>query len=536
MGIRFDKVTVLIFLVSVSATFYTAHYLYKKELSNALQLFHSDVEKYASFIKVESERSLTLLMTLKNLLEVSTIRRNGFDSLAEEALDNYPQLQGVAWVPLVAHADRARYEASKQETVPGFEFKEQNGEQLVTAGVKDFYLPVMYQLSRSKDTSSVGLDLSYGRFKTALEELGPENYLVDMLPDYSKELKKDEEAEYYLTVFMPIYQKNEIGAQNFTGLLIGGISIQPLLANFLSDERHRHIDLVVADMTTDKRTFILNLSDDFDESELLSEYEYVTEMQLAGDRRWVVMAEPTNQYMALVISNSWQSAIAIGLIINFLLPAYIYNLRTRNATVQRLVKEQTARLETANEKLEKLSRTDSLTLLANRRHFDDTLKAEWFRAMRDKKPLSLILCDVDFFKKYNDYYGHADGDVCLQQVALSFRSCFTRSGDVVARFGGEEFAAILPATVLVDETLIARCNQVINELALEHKGSEICSHVTVSLGGCTMIPSENLTIGQMIRTADKALYQAKAQGRNQGVVYDFDPDHVKQGVFQPVTR
>ena len=534
MGFRFDKVTLLIFLVGISVTLYTAHYLHQKDVDSALQLFHSDVERYASFLKVESERSLTLLNTLKNLLEVSTVRRNGFDVLAEEALNNYPQLKGMAWAPLVTHSDRERYELAKRESSPEFEFKKQQGDTLVRAPDKEFYLPVMYQLSRSSAPVFLGLDLYSGSFYEEIKALGPGQFWIDMLPDTSGKVNAEGEVEFYLTVFMPTFHFNEnTQKQEFGGLLIGGVSIQPLLANFLANERQRHVDLVVADMTSADRTVILNMTDDEDGGELLSEYEYISEMQLVGNRRWVIMAEPTSHFMDLVEPKSWVSAMIIGFAVNVLLAAYIYSLRTRNATVQRLVKQQTARLETANEKLEKLSRTDSLTLLANRRHFDETLKAEWGRAMRDKAPISLILCDVDYFKKYNDCYGHAEGDICLQQVALALRSCFTRSSDVVARFGGEEFAAILPATVLSDSALVDRCNLVVNELRLEHQGSEISPYLTVSLGGCTMVPSENLTIEQMIRTADKALYQAKGQGRNRSVVYDFSPEGGGNGVVQP---
>lgn len=172
-------------------------------------------------------------------------------------------------------------------------------------------------------------------------------------------------------------------------------------------------------------------------------------------------------------------------------------------------------LAEANSQLEKISRIDGLTKIANRRYFDEILKSESSRLSRTSIPLSLILCDIDYFKDYNDTYGHPAGDSCLQRVAQSIESSFSRAGDLVARYGGEEFAVILSnvdrETAL---TLAESLRKNIEKLKVEHNSSEVAKVVTISVGVTTLIPDENTSIPMIIDKADKALYLAKRAGRN----------------------
>lgn len=169
-----------------------------------------------------------------------------------------------------------------------------------------------------------------------------------------------------------------------------------------------------------------------------------------------------------------------------------------------------------NHKLEQLSRTDALTNISNRRYFDETLEAETRRQSRQGTPLTLMICDIDFFKQYNDSYGHQAGDACLQQVASSINSSFSRvGGDLVARYGGEEFAVILPNVDKTNALILAeKMRENIEKLALEHNASSIASVVTLSIGVTTLEPNMNASISVIIKNADDALYSAKAAGRN----------------------
>ncbi len=172
-------------------------------------------------------------------------------------------------------------------------------------------------------------------------------------------------------------------------------------------------------------------------------------------------------------------------------------------------------LEVANQELQRLATLDGLTQLANRRCFDEYLDREWRRQAREKAPLSLILCDVDFFKLYNDTYGHQAGDECLKQMASTIRCAVKRPSDLVARYGGEEFVVILPNTDAVGALQVAQ--QVhfrVTSLKMAHAKSSISKFVTVSLGVSSMIPGAESNPAMLIAAADKALYQAKAQGRD----------------------
>ncbi|MFO7666224.1 MAG: diguanylate cyclase [Desulfobacterales bacterium] len=180
-----------------------------------------------------------------------------------------------------------------------------------------------------------------------------------------------------------------------------------------------------------------------------------------------------------------------------------------------------AQLREANDALLRLATTDALTGIANRRAFDEYLEREWKRMLREKMPLSLIMCDIDYFKKYNDLYGHQAGDSCLYDVAQALHNCMLRPGDFVARYGGEEFVVILPGTPVEGALHIAeQIRSAVRKLTISHAGSEVDSFVTLSLGVAHGVPSSETNANDVLQTADTALYKAKKQGRNRVVVAD----------------
>ncbi|MBB6453100.1 diguanylate cyclase (GGDEF)-like protein/PAS domain S-box-containing protein [Salirhabdus euzebyi] len=185
-------------------------------------------------------------------------------------------------------------------------------------------------------------------------------------------------------------------------------------------------------------------------------------------------------------------------------------------------KEMERNLQKLNEELQKLSAIDGLTNIPNRRYFDNYLQKQWDHAKRNQASLSLIMLDIDFFKKYNDTYGHLMGDTCLKKVAASIQHKLYRSLDVVARYGGEEFAVILPETKLKDALAIAeRIRRGIESLHISHASSEVSDDVTISIGVASLIPRDSESVEMFITTADQALYRAKNNGRNQ-VQYNQD--------------
>jgi len=166
--------------------------------------------------------------------------------------------------------------------------------------------------------------------------------------------------------------------------------------------------------------------------------------------------------------------------------------------------------------LEALSSIDGLTDIPNRRKFDEVIENEWHRARRESKPLSLILIDIDFFKKFNDTYGHATGDECLRRVAHALQKMIQRPADLVARFGGEEFVAVLPDTELEGAVYIAEKMRLsIESLNISHEQNKAAKHVTISIGVVTTIPKGDMLPIALIENTDKCLYEAKEAGRNQ---------------------
>lgn len=186
-----------------------------------------------------------------------------------------------------------------------------------------------------------------------------------------------------------------------------------------------------------------------------------------------------------------------------------YIMLFRDVTVQK-------RLE---DRLRELSTTDGLTLLANRRAFDEALEQGWHRAMRSGEPMSLLMIDIDYFKPYNDHYGHPAGDRCLQQVADVLRATVTHEGALVARYGGEEFSVILPHADKAEAGMLAETlRQRIEALDIPHRGSPDAGRITASIGISTRTPPQISDVGELMHSADQALYRAKQRGRNSVVV------------------
>lgn len=195
-------------------------------------------------------------------------------------------------------------------------------------------------------------------------------------------------------------------------------------------------------------------------------------------------------------------------------------LRAKIKAMQRIIQMRTSlvvltrKLDTANQELKRLSASDGLTGIANRRMFDEQIAIEWRRARRQTSSLALLMCDVDFFKLFNDTYGHQAGDDCLRQVAGTIQRNLERPSDIAARYGGEEFAVILPDTEIAGAFYVAeKIRHAIHELKQPH-ASTAYGQVTISVGVAALIPDKENSFNDLIQAADRALYRAKDEGRN----------------------
>ena len=186
---------------------------------------------------------------------------------------------------------------------------------------------------------------------------------------------------------------------------------------------------------------------------------------------------------------------------------FMFDITERKETEEKLIRLQ--------KEFQELSFKDGLTGVANRRMFDSVMEVEWANARRNRQPLSLIFLDIDYFKQYNDRYGHLEGDECLKTVAQALSATATRARDFFARFGGEEFVLVLPETDAKAAVKVAdRCRNAIFKLQIPHEGSGVSQILTVSLGVGTTIPTHDAEPKPFIEAVDRLLYQAKDKGRN----------------------
>jgi diguanylate cyclase (GGDEF)-like protein len=189
--------------------------------------------------------------------------------------------------------------------------------------------------------------------------------------------------------------------------------------------------------------------------------------------------------------------------------------KAREDELARLVEERTRELAAANETLRRLAVLDGLTGIANYRRFQEVLEEEWRRALRGASPLSVLMIDIDFFKDFNDAYGHQAGDDCLKKVAGVLTESVSRPGDLVSRYGGEEFAVMLAGANAEGAGRVAeKIKAAVFALALPHSGAPAWGRVTISVGVGSLVPSESTRAEELVATADRALYRAKRAGRN----------------------
>ena len=312
-----------------------------------------------------------------------------------------------------------------------------------------------------------------------------------------KDRHEKNELERSVKLFQSIYEKAPIGVAllDSTG--------RPVVSNLKLQEMLGYSEKELSNMTfsdfsdAEDATTNMALLDDLINGKIES---YQLEKRYYRKDGELIWGDVTS---ALFSSTDPQSFFVIGMVADI--------------TERKMAEQQ---LQKAYQEMEYLSNRDGLTNIANRRYFDQYLSSEWQRATRNSKSLALIILDIDFYKPFNDTYGHLAGDNCLKQIARILEETVKRSTDVAARYGGEEFAVILPETDLCGANVVANHIQTaISALQIPHKGSHINKFVTVSIGVATTMPDMDWEPVDLINKTDKALYQAKQNGRNRVELY-----------------
>ncbi|MET4162627.1 diguanylate cyclase (GGDEF)-like protein/PAS domain S-box-containing protein [Marinobacterium sp. MBR-111] len=275
-----------------------------------------------------------------------------------------------------------------------------------------------------------------------------------------------------------------------------GPQIEPLLG--WSQESWVSVDDWATRMHPDDREWVVNFCVSQSQSGVDHEADYRA-LTASGDYVWI------RDVVHVVRDEAGEVEALVG---------FMFDISERKRTEQELLRLQ--------KELEELSLRDGLTGVANRRHLDQILEQEWERAQRHNQPLSLAIFDIDYFKQYNDCYGHLQGDECLKQVAQLLQAAI-RSGDFLARFGGEEFVLVLPQTDRVAaQRVIQRCYEQLAKAGIAHIDSPISEQLTFSCGLGSCLPGAIETLEAFVERVDRSLYEAKHRNRNALVIADTD--------------
>lgn len=273
-----------------------------------------------------------------------------------------------------------------------------------------------------------------------------------------------------------------------------GPQIEPLLG--WSQESWVSVDDWATRMHPDDREWVVNFCVSQSQSGVDHEADYRA-LTASGDYVWI------RDVVHVVRDEAGEVEALVG---------FMFDISERKRTEQELLRLQ--------KELEELSLKDSLTGVANRRYLDRILEKEWTRSCRHHQPLSLAIFDIDYFKQYNDRYGHLQGDKCLKQVAQLLEES-VRSVDVVARFGGEEFVLVMPQTdTAAAQAVVERCYQRLAEAGIAHEASPIADRLTFSCGLGSSLPEREESLEAFVERVDRSLYEAKSHNRNELVIAD----------------
>lgn len=500
---HFTYLRVLNLLLGIALAATSFYLSFRHERDQIFQRYTSEVDALASSLELELGRNIALLMSFRSFHEAFPhVSESGFSIFSRNAREFNGGVYGMKWAPRVREGERAAFEAELQAKYGIRQITEISPAGVQQpAPVSEEYYPILYSEPAARQELPVGYDLaSRISTRTALETAASNNQAIASTP-----IKVTEGgiSSFIYFISLPLYSRNaeseEERWQNLKGFVVGLYDIDAIFDNVLDNawswDASNRISLEDNSGQISAETVIsLHKGDNVVEDE---RFEYTKQLTPIADLQWFLVGRPSHAYFQKH-RTLFPYMLGVGIIMfSLMIEAYLGVLR-------RVDKE-----------LQDAALVDGLTRIPNRRKFFEHLNKEWPRAQRFFRPLTIIVSDVDNFKKYNDIYGHVRGDRCLHDVAQALQKCIHRPGDVVARYGGEEFAIILPETTLEAAREVAdKCRQAVQDLAIEHTGNAKYGVVTISMGVACAVPEEGLHYGDLIEMADQALYESKEKGRN----------------------
>lgn len=498
---------VLALLAGIGLSIALSRTLYLEE-SRAIELeFKADIDQLSAVFEREVLLNLEILYALKEAVVVMPeMTSDRFGDLTRRLLERSPAIQAFAWAPVVPLEAVPSFVARQQETFVNFGIKEGSNGGLRQAQSRPWYVPVQYIEPLSQNRTALGFDLASE--ESRLDALLAARDTGEMAATAGIRLVQEPENQKGFLVFAPLYgakpDKSSLreGLQH-VGFINGVFRVGELVGQAIGDELGKDFLLEVYDRS-DTEDVLLYSSGDSDDERWESEDRYKSATFDIGGRQWVVEAIPSKAFIERRRGGLPLFVVTAGIVLVGLVVSYFLLSARRNAE-----------LSEAKNELERISLTDSLTGLANRRHFDACLHREYRRAIRQGSALSLVMIDIDHFKEFNDEYGHPAGDKCLKQVADTLRELIHRPADLVARYGGEEFSVVLPDTADASEVADA-CRRAVEALEIRHETSSVADVVTISVGIAVLTPETwQQNLNDLLTRADDALYLAKEAGRNQ---------------------
>lgn len=487
--------------------------------------FQKDVDERAdsiyreTVINFEALRSLAILFNSNNNIPLYS----KFSYEAQKIISRHKDIQALEWIPRIPHEKRNQYVKNIQDVFPDYIITERKKQKImIKAKQRKEYFPVYYIEPFVGNELALGFDLASN--KKRLLSLHESRDSAMPKASASITLVQGKAKRKAFLAFLPIYKGKPISQkkrqENLLGFILGVYVIEDIFISSSLNKIVEGIEMKLFDITIASKVDLLYAYNQNTISDVNKQIIYKKDLPDIWGKKWSLHASPTQSYISQRRSYLPILLVSFGLISTAFFAFYFRNIVKRTEIIQTMVIEKTNDLIEANKKLQLISRTDGLTQLYNRAYMDEVLKNEYLRSIRNKSSLSFIIIDIDYFKLYNDTYGHLQGDECLRQVSLCLQNIIKRPSDFLARYGGEEFVLILPETK--DALIIAnKCKEEIENLQIKHESSKILNVVSISVGLYTCFPTNINEITSIISRADEALYKAKECGRNRVEVFSF---------------